>query len=72
MDNDFFRDDVKMETHVFGVQHGGVEVEIGEVNAQKLCPRGTDGGTDWELGCGEINCWCALVAWIVNSIAANS
>ena len=43
MDDDFVGDDVEMEMHVFGVQHGGVEVEIGEVNAQKLGPRGTDG-----------------------------
>jgi hypothetical protein len=46
MDNDFVGDDVKMETHVFMVWHGGVEVEIGEVNAQNLGPRGTDGGID--------------------------
>ncbi len=46
MDNDFVRDDVVMETHVLGVQHGCVEVEIGKVNAQKLGPRGTDGGID--------------------------
>ncbi len=43
MDDDFVGDDVEMEMHVFGVQHGGVEVEIGEVDAQKLGPRGTDG-----------------------------
>jgi hypothetical protein len=45
-DIDFVRDDVEMEMHVLGVWHGGVEVEIGEVNAQKLGPRGTDGGID--------------------------
>ncbi len=44
MDDDFVRDDVEMETHVLGVWHGGVEVEIGKVDAQKLGPRGTDGG----------------------------
>ncbi len=71
MDDDFVGDDVKMEMHVLGVQHGGMEVEIGEVNAQKLGPRGIDGGIDEEFGCGEIGRWCALVAWIVNAIAAN-
>jgi hypothetical protein len=46
MDNDFIGDDVEMEMHVLGFQHGSVEVEIGKVNAQKLGPRGTDGGID--------------------------
>ncbi len=46
MVDDFVGDYVKMETHILGVQHEGVEVEIGEVNAQKLGPRGTDGGID--------------------------
>jgi hypothetical protein len=36
--NDFVGDDVKTEMHVLGVQHGGVEIEIGEVNAQNLAP----------------------------------
>ncbi len=44
--DNFVGDDVEMEMHVLGVQHGGVEVEIGEVDAQKLGPRGTDGGMD--------------------------
>ncbi len=46
MDDDFVRDDNETEMHVFGIQHGGVEVEIGKVDAQKLGPRGTDGGID--------------------------
>ncbi len=46
MVNDFIGDDVKMETHVLRVRRGGVEVEIGKVNAHKLGPRGTDGGID--------------------------
>ncbi len=46
MVDDFVRDDVKMEMHVLGVRHGGVEKEIGKVNTQKLGPRGTDGGID--------------------------
>ncbi len=71
MDDDFFGNDFKMESHVFGVWHGGVEVEIGKVNAQKLGPRGTDGGIDEEFGRGEIGHWCALVAWFVDLIAAN-
>jgi len=43
MDSVFVGDDVKMERHVLGVQHGCVEIVIGEVDAQKLGPRGTDG-----------------------------
>ncbi len=42
----FVGDDVKTEMHVLGVWHGGVEIEIGKVNAQKLGPRGTDGEID--------------------------
>jgi hypothetical protein len=60
-----------MEMHVFGVWHGGVEVEVGEVDAQKLCPRCTDGGFDEKFGHGEISHWCALVAWRVDAIATN-
>ncbi len=72
MDNDFVGDDVKMETHVLGVWHGGVEVEFSEVDAQKLGPSGTDGGIGEQFGHGEIGCWCALVAWIVDLIATNA
>jgi hypothetical protein len=72
MDNDFFGDYVEMELHVFGVWHGGVEVEIGKFGAQKLGPRSTDGGIDEEFGHGETGHWCALVAWIIDAIAANS
>ncbi len=36
VDDDFVGDDVETETHVFGVWLGGVEVEIGKVDAQKL------------------------------------
>ncbi len=46
MVDDFVGDYVEMETHVHGVWHGGVEVEICKVDAQKLGPRGTDGGID--------------------------
>jgi hypothetical protein len=46
MVSDFVRDDVKTKMHVLGVQHGGVDIEIGKVDAQKLGPRGTDGGID--------------------------
>jgi hypothetical protein len=41
MDDDFVGDDVDTETHVLRVGHGGVEVEIGKVNAQKLGRRVT-------------------------------
>ncbi len=33
MDNDFVGDDIKTEKHVFGAWHGGVELEIDEVDA---------------------------------------
>jgi hypothetical protein len=46
MEDDLIGDDVKTETHIVGVWHGGVEVEISKVNAQKLGPRGADGGID--------------------------
>ncbi len=72
VDDDFIGVDVETETRVFGVWHGDVEVEIGKVHAQKLSPRGADCGIDEEFGCCEISRRCALVAWIVNAIAANS
>jgi hypothetical protein len=56
MDDDLFGDDVETETHVFGVWHGGVEVEIGKVDAPKHGPRGTDNGAvEEEFGHGEIS-----------------
>jgi hypothetical protein len=50
MYDDFVGDDGKTETHVFETQHGGVEVEIGKVDAQKHGSRGTDGRIDEEFG----------------------
>ncbi len=70
-EDDFVRNDVKTETHVFGVWHGAVEVEVGKVNAQKLCPQSTGGGIDEEFGRGEIDHWCAFLARIIDAIAAN-
>jgi hypothetical protein len=46
MVDDFVGDDVKTETHVLGVWHGGAEIKIGKADTQKLGPRGTDGGID--------------------------
>jgi hypothetical protein len=39
VDDDYVGDDVETETHVLRVSHGGVEVEIGKIDAQKLAPR---------------------------------
>jgi hypothetical protein len=72
VDDNFVGGDVVMEMHVFGVWHGGVEVESGKFDAQKPCPQGADGGIDEEFGRGEISCGCTLVARIINAIAANS
>ncbi len=46
MDDDFVGDDVETEMHELRVWHGGVEVEIGKADAQKIGPRGTDCGID--------------------------
>ncbi len=46
MVDDFVGDGVKMEMHVGRAWYGGVEVEIGKVDAQKLGPRGNDSGID--------------------------
>ncbi len=54
MCNDFIEDDVEREMHVLGVWHGSVEVEISKVDAQKLGPRGTDGGFGEQFGRSEI------------------
>jgi hypothetical protein len=51
--------------------YSGFEVEIGEVNAQKLSPWGADGQIDEEFGRGEISRRCVFVAWIVDAIATN-
>jgi hypothetical protein len=54
VNDDFGGGDVEMETHVFRVWHGGVEVEIGKVDAQKLSPQSADCGIDEEIGHGGI------------------
>ncbi len=43
MVDEFVGDDAETEAHVLGVRYGGVEVEIGKVDAQKIGPRGPDG-----------------------------
>jgi hypothetical protein len=72
VDDEFVGDDANTETYVFEVWHGGVEIEIGEVNAKKLSPRGADCGTDEEFCRGEICHWCTFVPWIANAITTNS
>ena len=37
--DDLFRDDVESEAHVFRIGHRGVEVEVGQVNAEEHCAR---------------------------------
>jgi hypothetical protein len=61
-----------METHVFRVWHRGVDVENGEVNAQKFCPWGADDGINEEFGRGEISHGCTFVARMADAIATNS
>jgi hypothetical protein len=72
VDDDFVGYDVKMEAHELEVWHGGVEVEVGEVDAQKCCPRGAECGIDGGFGRDEISHWCTFAALIVNAIAAGS
>ena len=38
MVNDFIRDDVDFEAHVFGSGHWCIEIEIGEVNSMEGAP----------------------------------
>ncbi len=36
--DDLLRDDVEPEAHVFRIGHRGVEVEVGQVNAENMAP----------------------------------
>jgi len=42
--NDFFRDDVESEAHVFRIGHRSVEVEVGQFDAKEHGARCADGG----------------------------
>jgi len=42
--DDFFRDDVESEAHVFRIGHRSVEVEVGQVDTKEHGARCADGG----------------------------
>ena len=57
-DDDFVGNDVKAETHVhiLGVQHGSVEIKVGQVDPKKNGTRHANGGVYEEFGSGEVKC----------------
>ncbi len=69
--DDFVRDEVEVEVHVFVVGHGSHEVEIGEVHAVEFSIGSGNGGVDEEFGGDEIGCWRACVSIIGNAVAAH-
>ena len=69
--DDLFRDDVKLEAHVFRIGHQGVEVEVGQVDAKEHGARCAYRGVDEEFGGEEVCSGSALVAGEVNEISAN-
>ena len=69
--DDLLRDDVKSEAHVFRIGHWGVEVEVGQVNAEEHGTRCTYPGVDEEFGSEKVCSWSARVAGEVDEITAN-
>ncbi len=69
--DDLFRDDVKLEAHVFRIGHQGVEVEVGQVDAKEHGTRCAYRGVDEEFGGEEVRSGSALVAREVDEISAN-
>ena len=69
--DDLLRDDVALEAHVFRIGHQGVEVEVGQVNAEEHGALCTYPGVDEEFGSEKVCSGRALVAGEVNEITAN-
>ncbi len=70
--DDFIRDEVKAEAHVFVIGHGSHEVEIGEVHVVEFGVGSGNGGVDEEFDGDEIGGWRAFVAIVGNAVAAHS
>ncbi len=69
--DDLLRDDVELEVHVFRIGQRGVEVEVGQVNAEEHGARCTYRGVDEEFGGKKVCSGHALVAGEGNEITAN-
>jgi len=69
--DDFFRDDVESEAHVFRIGHRSVKVEVGQVNAKEHGARCADGGVDEEFGSEKVRGGGARVSGKINEITAD-
>jgi hypothetical protein len=69
--DDLFRDDVESEAHVFWIGHRGVEVEVGQVNAEEHGARCAYLRVDEEFGSEKVRSGSALVAREIDEITAN-
>jgi hypothetical protein len=69
--DDFFRDDVESEAHVFRIGHWSVEVEVGQVNIEEHGAWCADGGVDEEFGGEKVRSGGARVSGKINEITAD-
>ena len=69
--DDFFRDDVESEAHVFRIGHRSVEVEVGQVNIKEHGAWCADGGVDEEFGGEKVRSGGACVSGKINEITAD-
>ena len=59
------------ESHVLGSYHWCVEVEILDVNGHESGPFGGDNTVEENLGGQHVSCWCATIARVSDSVAAD-
>ena len=69
--DDFVRDQVETETHVFVVFHWSHEVEVGEIHAIETCMWSRDGRVDEELSSDKIGSGSALVTFVGDTVASH-
>jgi hypothetical protein len=58
--------------HVFVAVHGCVQVEILDVGGHEFCTGCGDDTVEETLGCGEVCGFGADIAFVVNTVAADS
>ena len=62
----------QFEPHVFVALHGGVEVEILDVDGHELCTGGGNDTVQEELDHHEVHGWGATFTGVVDPVSANS
>ena len=69
--NDFLRNDVEWQEHIFISLHGGAEVEVFYVDPHEFCIGGGYDAVEQQFGRGDIGDLCTHIAWVIDEVSAN-